>query len=441
MANRYVYSGAAGAGTGADWANAHVTLTAAITASTAGDVFYVANDHAESTAGAVTLTFKGTATTPDRCLCVARAGSVPPVAADLTTGGAVTVTGNFAMTLAGSVYGYGIAFNCGTGNSSAAILTIANTSEASQTWEATAFNIVSTSSNANIILATGTFARIILKSCTVSFGATGQGFTFGGLVRMYAKPGSTFVTGASIPTNFLKSSGSGLGTAQFSGLDLSALGSGKTLLADLLCRTVEFVNCKLDASVTVAATPSTPARGGCDLIGCHSTTNAARNERYRYQGTLTTETTIVRTGGASDGTTAYSWKVVTNANNERDFPFECFEGMVWNATTGSAKTLTIHTVTDNVTLTDAEAWLEVEYLGSSATPVSSLLTDAPATVLTTAANQATSTETWTTTGLTTPVKQKLEVTFTPQMAGPVRWKVKVAKASATVYVDPKPELS
>lgn len=180
-----------------------------------------------------------------------------------------------------------------------------------------------------------------------------------------------------------------------------------------------------------------------DVIGCHSTTNVRRDERYQYQGTLTTETTIIRTGGASDGTTAFSWKIVPTVNNKRDFPFETFEGTLWNTATGAAKTLTVHTVCDNVTLTDAEVWLEVEYLASSATPVSSLLTDANATVLTTAANQATSTETWTTTGLVTPVRQKLEVTFTPQMAGPIRWKVKVARATATpaIYVCPKADLA
>jgi hypothetical protein len=156
--------------------------------------------------------------------------------------------------------------------------------------------------------------------------------------------------------------------------------------------------------------------------------------------TLTTESVIKRTGGASNGTTGYSWKIVSTANNEFVLPFETFEGFLWNEDTGAAKTLTVHTVTDNVTLKDNEIWLEVEYLGNASYPLSSLI-DNGSNVLAAGASQATSTETWTTTGLVTPVKQKLEVTFTPQMKGLIRWKVKYAKISSTVYICPKAELS
>ena len=126
----------------------------------------------------------------------------------------------------------------------------------------------------------------------------------------------------------------------------------------------------------------------------------------------------------------------TAANCSPAQPFETFEGAFWNTATGSSKTLTLYCVTDNVTLTDADIWVEVEYLGSSATPLASLASSAPATILTTASNLSTTTEAWTTTGLATPVKQKMTVSFTPQMIGPARWKVKVAKASTTVYVCP-----
>lgn len=100
-------------------------------------------------------------------------------------------------------------------------------------------------------------------------------------------------------------------------------------------------------------------------------------------------------------------------------------------------TATIEVITDNVTLTDGECWLEIQYLGTSGVPLGSFLSDAKADVLATAANQTTSSETWTTTGLTTPVKQYLRVTFTPQEKGFVHAVVKLAKASTTVYVCPK----
>jgi hypothetical protein len=158
------------------------------------------------------------------------------------------------------------------------------------------------------------------------------------------------------------------------------------------------------------------------------------NAKYNYRGTLTTETTIVRTGGASDGVTPISWKVVTTANAKFEQPFECPPIAIWNDTTGSPVTATIEGIWGGGAVpTDADIWVEVEYLGSSATPVSSFVSDAKATVLTTAASQAASSETWG--GSTTDFH--LHVTFTPQMKGFVYARVKVGAASSTIYIDPK----
>jgi hypothetical protein len=436
MADRYVYSGAAGTGSGADWANAHTTLAAAITASTAGDRFFVAHDHAESTAALLTLTFKGTAASPDTVLCVNRAGSVPPVAADLRATATVTTTGANAITMGGVAYVEGIIFNCGTG-ASAANLTIATIS----TYRNCAFNIVNTSNSSQLTSTSNVGALTYWYDCTVSFGATGQVIVPMGGFHWIGPAGSAGITGATIPTSLFNMAGSHVADLQVYGVDLSALGSGKTLTAAAnRYKGAAFTNCKLDSAVTISGT-HTAYSTSTDLISCHSTTNAVRFERYRYQGTLTTETTIVRSGGATAGGVPYSWKIVPTANNERNFPFRTFEGAVANTTTGSSKTLTVHTVTDGVTLTDAEIWLEVEYLGTAGTPVSTLITDAAATILTTAANQTTSTETWTTTGLASPTKQQLSVTFTPQLQGLIRWRVCYAKTSTTVYVCPDAELS
>jgi hypothetical protein len=47
----------------------------------------------------------------------------------------------------------------------------------------------------------------------------------------------------------------------------------------------------------------------------------------------------------------------------------------------------------------------------------------------------TSTATWNSSPAT-PVKQRLQFTFTPQIAGRVRGQVRLGKPSTTVYVDP-----
>src|SRR5829696_6649358 len=100
MANYYVYSGAAGAANGTSWTNAYTTLANAIAGSVAaGDTVYVAHDHAESTAASISHTWPGTATSPVRVICANRAGSVPPVSADLANTATVTTTGNSPITI------------------------------------------------------------------------------------------------------------------------------------------------------------------------------------------------------------------------------------------------------------------------------------------------------------------------------------------------------
>lgn len=198
-----------------------------------------------------------------------------------------------------------------------------------------------------------------------------------------------------------------------------------------------MVNCKLNASVTVAATPARPSHR-MEIINCDSGAVNYRNEIYDYAGTLTTETTIVLTGGASDGTTPISWKVITTANAKFDKPFECFPIILWNDTTGASKTLTIQGIWGGGAVpNDDEIWVEVEYLGASGNPGSSFVSDAKATVLTTGAGQDAGSGTWG--GSTT--KFALAVTFTPQMKGPIVARVKCAKASSTFYIDPRATLS
>lgn len=436
MANIYVRSGAGGAATGADWANAYLTLAAAATASAAGDDIWVAGDHAETQASAMTVTFPGTDTTPNRVFCASHSGSVPPVSADLLATGSVTTTGTSALTINGSVYIRGLIFNVGTGGSTASF--VAPSNGRYFVMEACAINLVTSASGSLISL--GNSNRTDFINTTVSFGAVGQKFGIsGGIVRW--KGASSSITGATIPTNLVNFTAAREGVLVVDGVDLSASGSGKTLVqGSAHAFLAQFINCRLGSSVTIASSP-TGFGGVVDLINCDSGAVNYRNERYAYEGTLTTETTIARSGGASDGTSGYSWQVDTSANVEGFGPFECFPMAVWCDTTGGSKTITVELVNDGVTLTNAEVWAEASYLSSSSYPLASISTTGRADLLASATNLTTSTETWTTTGLTTPVKQKMVMTFTPQMKGWVRVVVKIARASSTIYIDPEPTLA
>lgn len=431
MANVYVRSGAGGAGTGADWANAYTTLAAALTAKAAGDDFWVSEDHAETQTGAMTLTCPGTAGTPCRIICVDHTGTVPPVSADLRTTATISTTTTGTITATGFYYCYGIIFSAGNGANSVAI-SLANTAGNSQTYEACAIRIGGTTGgNINLNVGTGV---TILNNTTIQVAAVGSGITARG--KILWRNTAAAVTGATVPTTLF---GTGSGIVYCEAVDFIGM-STKTLVPNQTAASNQytFKDCKLPASITVAAAQT----GGPNLndilvVRCDSGATNYRQEKHGYAGVLTTETTITRTGGATDGGQLISWKVVTNAGSKLAAPFDTFPIQIWNASTSSI-TVTVYGIWGGGAVpTDADIWLEAEYLGDAATPQGSFATNGKANPLATNANQSADGSTWG--GSTTAFKMAL--TFTPAQAGPITLRVRCAAATTTFYIDPKPEIS
>ena len=94
-------------------------------------------------------------------------------------------------------------------------------------------------------------------------------------------------------------------------------------------------------------------------------------------------------------------------------------------------------------LTDAQIWLEVQYLGTSDEADWTLVDDHRVITNTAAAQTTDSASTWT--GITEDFKQKLEVTVTVNETGQYRARVCVGLASITsassLYIDPKVTVS
>jgi hypothetical protein len=419
VASYYVYSGAVGAADGTTWADAYTTVVTAVSGKSAGDTFYIADDHAESTAGNVVITSPGTAASPCRFLCVDRGGSVPPVSADLaTTGTIASSTGDVDMR--GESYWYGLSFEA------AAVISIGvgGGSCPNNVYEDCQFI---GPSFVYIRLSPGhtTWINCDYEANHVDSAWTIEGAWFewrGGTVSGSALPNYCFQIG-NYTENFL-----------IEGVDLSAFGGGKTLF-NLANRNFNAIlkDCKLGAGVTVMGSIATPSHR-VDLIRCDSGATNYRTERYRYQGTLTTETTIVRTGGATDGTTPIAWKIITTANPEWQSPFEAYPISIWSETTGSPVTVTVEGTWGGgaVPLTD-EVWMDVEYLGNASYPQGSFVTTTKADILATGASLPAGSGGWA--GSTTAFK--LTASVTPQMKGLIKASVKVAKVSSTFYIDPK----
>ncbi|TIQ85254.1 MAG: hypothetical protein E5X38_21225 [Mesorhizobium sp.] len=435
MTAYYVRSGAGGAGTGADWANAYTTLATAFSGKAAGDVFYVSEDHAETQASAMTLTGPGTISNPAIVICVNHSGSVPPVSADLRTTASISTTGNNGMNLAGSAIYRGIIFN--VGSTTGPVLAAPSGNNVTLKLINCQINLVGNGA-INISIGGVTAGYLELVNTPISFGGTSGQIRCEGVLRWRDTPSALSGT---IPTNlFVSFSGRG-GLIECRGVDLSAAGSGKTLVGAITGSSnakVTFEDCKLNASVTLAGTPT---QQGSLFVDAWRTGSLGANYQFasvRYAGTLTEETTIVRTGGASDGTTPLAWKIVTTANSSYYLPFECQPIMIWNDTTGSSVTATIQGIWGGGAVpNDDEIWIEVEYLGDASSPQGSFVNDAKADPLAAAAGQAAGSGTWG--GSTT--KFALSATFTPQQKGWIACRVKCAKASTTFYIDPKVTLT
>lgn len=434
MANIYVRNAAAGAANGTTWANAYVVLTTAVTAATTSDTIWVADDHIETTAGAVTLTCPTSMGL--RILCANTHVTEPPTGLAIT--GNVITTGSNAISINGFAYIYGIVFDHGTGAGS------------------TGMNIATAS----------TSHGIILDTCTININLTGAAqFNFGGA-------GNTEVLLKFINITF-KFGGTGQslrirnGRFEFKNLIINAAGSIPTTLfnnvvqasctcliesSDLSTRAftnlfnysatvssnIIFRNCKLPASINVVTgTNPSPGAAIIRMENCDSADTNYRMAIHKYEGSILNETTIVRSSGSSDGTTSLTWKMTSLAGTLLYDPLESPEIVMWNESTGSALTATVEIIHDSVTaLSDGDVWLELQYLGTSGVPLGTIGIDRVSTVLATTANQTASVKTWTTTGLTNPNTQALAVSFTPQEKGPILGKVMLAKPTYTIYVDP-----
>ena len=400
MANVYVDSNAVGSGTGADWANAYTTIGAALAAKAAGDDFWVAHDHAESSASAISWTdIKGTFASPVRIICVNKAGSVPPVSADLRLTATVTTTGNSGITLnttsSRSAYIYGISFNIGTGANGPQLF-VSTATSSFFIMEKCVFNSVATGGTL-VRLQGSSDSRVYLKNCDVSFASTNASIYVGTTYLEWR--GGALLAGSAIPTTLFQAA-SNSHINKFIGLDLSKAGSGKTLFgiasspADVIIQ-----DCKINASATLVSRSTNAFAGRVILDRVDSGTAYYRTETNCYQGDQQTSTSVVRTGGAyGDGSsTPISWKCNNTTNTRLVDPFEILPISIFNSTTGSSITVTLEGLADptgfSAIPTDLEFWLEAEYLGTSGNPLG-VWGKSQADILTTSTTASASSAVW-----------------------------------------------
>ena len=440
MTNYYVWSGGSNTSPYNSFATAATTVGGLLALPiAAGDDIWVAHDHSETTAGAVIWTVPGTLAAPNRIICVNRAGGVSGAApfgdADKRTTAVVANTTAANIQFSGYAYVYGIAFNANS---------VANTSNIT-IGGAGASNWVMESCNCFISnLASGSFvfgsggaatARMKMKNCNLKVGGVGQALTPLGNLEW---DGGAWDGSLAVPTTMLTNSNSRTANFLFQNVDFSAFSTGKTLVGNVICDgTITFRNCKLNATLPtlVAAATSTTGSSRVEFIDCDSGNSNYKNVLIDRCGRMDDEGTIVRTGGASDGTRTLSHKIVPNATNAKwSSPFLSKPIVFWNESL-SAITITVQGIwSGGARPFNDDIWLEAYYSNDATSPILTPVSTGLASILATHTQYAAGSGTWG--GSTTPFQMVIGP-ITPLAKGPITLNIK-AVTTGTYYIDPKP---
>jgi hypothetical protein len=363
----------------AAWAAPLATITQASTWIAAGSTVYAGDDHAEQAGSGGTFSFSSTSqANPNIALSIDHTTSHPPGSADLKAGAKCSGVGVTITLNNTAAFYYGFTFDAGVGSSSLLIPQVGGAGL--NRFDTCTFKNSTSSSTARSIFGGSSNGFTDFYNCSVTLGNAGQAMHCGsGLVRWR---GGTVTTGGSTPTTLFYPQSSG--DIVFEGVDLSAI-SGTLVPSGTSTANLGkyvFSDCKLNASATLAGTPVDRSGPLVDFVRCSSDTKTYIQRRYRYEGTLQEEATIIRTGGASDGTTGISWNIATTANATFWDPFESFPIVIWNASTVANVTVTLNGIWNAAAVPNTDdIWIDVEYLGHSATPLGSYVNSSKTNIL------------------------------------------------------------
>jgi hypothetical protein len=373
-----------------------VTITAYLTGgrALAGDRIFLSSDHSEATnATSVFFNQQTHASGLIQILSVNRAGSVPPIAADLQSGAAYSVSGaiNIVIDAYCNLFWQGVTIRSNGG------FAFNSSGSKSQYFKNCAF-VFTTSSTAR--LASGPPCEVTLDNTTVEFGHVGQaigGSGSSGAFDFTWINTPSAIQGAIVPTALFNTS-----VDQTSivcrGVDLSAV---TTMLlntpAAAVSTKVLLDSCRIASGVTryTLASILSPVFDEIELVNCYDGTNVI-NERHTAVGWVVSDTGVVMSGGAQDDLSAFSHKLVAflTRSDRSVQPLDSFWIDVTNNVIGSSKTATVEVLAPT-SLNNDDIKLLLEYMGTAGgSSLASFVTSGPA-VLASPSALASSTASWT----------------------------------------------
>lgn len=371
------------------------SLTATSGRAAVGDRVFISSDHSETQS---TSTAYGNVTSASygvlQFLCVNRAGSTPPVAADLTTGATLTfsATGTSCTiyNIVG-VYWHGVSFIHTGGTTSSFVLGSAAATGFKSIYLKSCSLYLNNASTSSVIQTNG---MVHFNNTTVQFGNASQKISSAGTLNWFNTASALLGT---MPTNLFNQLASLTAFINCRGVDLSATTNTLVLNAEAGPK-VMLESCKIASGVTrFSRTSQSDSGDEVMLSNCYDGTNII-SEYYTAAGTVSTEFTIILPNGAADDVGAYSHKMATTANLDKFvLPLSSF-WMDSNYTNlGISRTATVEIITNGVTaLNNDEIALYLEYEGTAGSSLASLADSFITTPLTTPSAVTTSTASWNT---------------------------------------------
>lgn len=432
----FIDPAAAGANNGSSWTDAYQTWAAAQTGTTSfttGGPYYVRYNTTQTLVASASLT--GPSSGAAAVFISADGSGTSATYTVATTNNIDGSGGSYGITFTGSFVFYGLQFRPGT-----ALTSSVNQSQSIHYVNCT---LKPTDKVNNPFVTSGSYGHVKATNLVIDC-ASDSSDTANNIISVTATGrvsfvGLSFANVSHRKTTYAIGCSTTFQALDLEGCDFSNLPSNENCLGGAnIAGTITAANCKTYPGVPlISSTASMSSAGVLTAVNCGSTDDPTNLIHFTGRGYLSSSTSIYRTGGATVSGTACSWKLATIATVPSEgvtFDTPWIYGVL--SSTGS-KTFTVYISQDGGSgdLTDAEVWLEVEYMGSSGVPLYTLGNDHRADITTTAAAQADdTTSTWT--GITATYKQALAVTATVNEAGLYRARVVLGKASTTLYVDP-----
>jgi hypothetical protein len=376
MAGPWFYkSTAAAGGNGLSWATARQSFSV-LTGIVAGDTIWVAEDHFNDF-GAVTTTisFPGTSSNPNIIIC-ANSAVTNPTSADWRETAIVQTTGTFNLNLAGSFFCHGITFSASVGSSAIASMNV-GVGGAVTTWQyfdQCHLRNASTSASTSTRMGFGQTGnvvgtKIILNNTQLWFGNVAQSMavTQGHLEWRNTTTPSPFSN--AVPTTLITTYSQSFHIV-FEGIDFFQMATGRTFFgtSSSITGKIYFNGCRFGAGVTVAAAITSPSFE-IFVTNCGPSANLpfmSHNAKYIMEGSETTDITVGRATGATDGTYPFSRNFAPGALANQIKPYIGLPFVKWNDTTLADLTITIYGIQYNgatITLpTNAQVYFETHYL-------------------------------------------------------------------------------